>query len=347
MVLLAACSGGGGGGGGLDEEPLGAGEQAVQFAGDANLRLSGTFTVPASSGRGAASGGDLPAVLFVPTLGPGDRDGPIGAGGVPDRIYADLSKELVGQGFATFRYDRRGTGRSTLDPGGPGIFSLDDLVADARAGVDFLSERAGIDADRLAVVAFDDAGLVAVRMVADDARVSRIVLLSSPGRPLADVLADRVAASFGPGSAAALRELAGRLVTSTTLPPAGTIPAELRQYFTTAPAFLAQVLAVDPAVDAARLRVPVLVVVSGVTPGVSKVDADRLAAAIGPGAEVVVTPTAGPTLQTETRTRVVDGSDPAAGTGHEHDASVIPSALSPRERPIVERILSWLGASAG
>lgn len=346
-TAVAACSGGDGGGtqavDELLEQSLGPGERAITFAGANGLQLSGTLTVPTAAANAGADA-RVPVVLFVPTLGPDDdRSGPVRTGGIPDRLYLDLSNALVDQGFATFRYDRRGTARSPLEEE-DGPLRFDDVVADAEAGVAFLTERAEVDPDRISVVAYDQAGLVALRVASSDSRVSRLVLLSTPGRPVVDALADEVEPVHGEASVTALRDIVGDLTANGTLPPVDDIPSELRLLLAEDPSFLASVFRIDPAVEAAGVDVPTLVVVSGVTPGVSKVDADRLAAAIGAGAQVLVTETAGPTLQTETRTTIVDPSDPAAGSGHEHDMSEIPSPLAEREEPVVNRILSFLGA---
>lgn len=340
MLAAAGCTSGGGGRTASDDaigETRGPGERPILFSGAGGLRLSGTLTVPPQ-----AAGGKVAAVLFVPPLGPGDRDGPIQEGGVPDRLYLDLATELVVKGAAVFRYDRRGSGQSRLED--LSTLTFDDVVADVRAAVGFVAERAEVDPARITVVAYDTAGLAALREAGDDRRVARLVLLSAPGRPLVDVLGDRLRARYGAGAAGALRSVVDRLVATSTLPSLDAIPSESRQFFSPLVApYWARAFAVDPVTDAARVKVPVLEVVSGVTPGASKLDADRLAAAIGPSAEILVTPTAGPTLQTETRTSVVDASDTAAGTGHEHDVSAIPSTSASRQAPVVARIVSFVG----
>jgi pimeloyl-ACP methyl ester carboxylesterase len=335
-LALAACTGGGS----ADDDPIDGprvtGERPIQFQGAGNLRLSGTFTVPA-----AAAGGQVPAVLFVPTLGPGDRDGPIDTGGIPDRLYLDVSAALVDRGVATFRYDLRGTGLSRMEEGQR--LTLDDLVADARAAVDFLTERAEVDAGRIALAAYDQGGIVALRLAADEPRVQRVALISVPGRPVPEVLADQVRAEFGPESAAAVLDIASGLVATGSLPPVDAIPAEHRQFLLAAdPAFLAQVYAADPAADAARVRVPVLVVVGSASRGVAAADAERLRAAL-PSDRVVVGEGLGPTLQ-EVVAPVLDASDPAAGSGHEHDASVLPPAQGTRDEAAVSAIVDWLAA---
>lgn len=346
-LVGAACSSGGGGTdrAALDQllgQALTTGERAIQIPGENGFQLSGTLTVP----PGVSVDARAPAVVFVPTLGPGDRDGPIRRGGVPDRVYQDMSTELVARGFVTFRYDRRGTGRSTL-VGDRADLSLDDVVADARMSVDFLAQRAEIDPDRISVVAFDQGGFVALRLAAAEERIDRLVLLSVPGRPLVEVAASELPPAERATLEPQLRGIVSSLIGSRTLPDLNSIPSQVRSLFATDPAaFLAEVFSVDPAADASGVDVPTLVVVSTAEPGVSKVDADRLAAAMGPSAQVIVNTSASSTLQPARRALAADPALLATDDVHEHDIIEVPSSLSGRQGPALEAVLTWMGAGA-
>src|SRR5437763_1448129 len=58
---------------------------------------------------------------------------------LPDPLYRDLAESYAQAGYGALRYDRRDTGDSKLAPGVP--LTWNGLVADAKAGLDFLGQR--------------------------------------------------------------------------------------------------------------------------------------------------------------------------------------------------------------
>ena len=126
-LTAAACSGGGGGTDPIAEGNFGnpSGEKTLQFTGAGKVRLGATLAMPTTR--------ELPpGVLIVPGPGLTSRDGRT-VGAPIDNLYKDLSKAFTAAGMATFRYDRRGTGASTLEPGQQATW--DDMVADAQEAV--------------------------------------------------------------------------------------------------------------------------------------------------------------------------------------------------------------------
>ena len=117
-TAATACSSGGSSGGNQSSATTDAvtgnskaSDVHVQVTGAGKVRLFGTFTVPA-----AASSSHVPAVLIVPSTGPGDRDGPLALDGAPDALGRDLASSLANAGVASYRFDRRGTGESKIEP---------------------------------------------------------------------------------------------------------------------------------------------------------------------------------------------------------------------------------------
>lgn len=346
-VLLAlvgtACSGGGGEGGGSGvealDDPNGAsavpGESVVQFKGAGNLRLGGTIAIPPQGAGGAA-----PGAVIVPTTGRVDRNGYVD--NIPwDPIYQDLSKMLAGAGLATLRYDHRGIGTSKIE--GSATQSFDDLVADAREAVSFLAQRRGIDRAGLALVGHDVGGLVALRVAAADQRVKSVVLLSTPGRPLVDVLAGSFLASHGQESADAFRAVVGRLVSTGSLPERTSIRPEHQTVLPAGQdAILSKVFALDPAADAAQVKVPTLVVAGAQSPLVGPPDAERLVQALGPSSQPLVVTGTNATLQhvTAPGAQNADPDHRAHGGGR-------PPDQAKRDLPALEAIAAFLTAKLG
>ncbi|MDP9389433.1 MAG: lysophospholipase, partial [Actinomycetota bacterium] len=216
-------------------------------------------------------------------------------GGQPDHLYRDVSEELAEAGMVSFRYDKRGTGQSPL-PAGERL-AFEDLAGDARAGVDLLAERSEVDPEALAVVGHDEGALLAMRLAASDPRVRTLVLISAPGRPLVDVIADDFRATHGEASAGTLREIVAGLMATGGLPRPDSLPPEHRDFFPADQApYLREIFSVDPAADAGAVRVPALVVHGGRATFSTAVDAARLVEALGPHGEAVVAADAGPTL---------------------------------------------------
>jgi pimeloyl-ACP methyl ester carboxylesterase len=335
-LVAAACGGGGSSGGSADDDaaapvqgaPSSAGERPVQVEGAGKVKLFGTFTMPATDATSA-----VPGALLVPTAGAG---GLLGQGGVNDPLGKDLATSLAGAGVASYRYDQRGTGSSKVDA--DVRLSLDDLVADARAGLDLLAERRETAGRDISVVGYDQGGLVALRLAAVDPRVKRLVLVSTPGRSLVDVRAAQLQARYGGEAAQALRtEVAGLLATR-TVPPLEALRTELRPLLPSQEAgFLADLYGFDPAAEAAKVRVPTMIVVPN---DAAPYDPQRLAAAI-PGAEIVTSVGSGSTLVVSGPTPE-DRSDPSAAN-HEMGAG---AAVAPttRDTAALDRVSRFVTA---
>lgn len=329
------------------QAPVTAGSVPIQIPVGGAVRLVGVLDLP-QPGPGPA-----PGVVIVPGFGPTNRDGVAPSGVAVDPLYRDVGQTLVSSGLATFRYDKRGRGETLLPPEQP--LRLEDLVDDARAALSFLADRRGVDAQRLALVGHDEGGLIALRIAATDPRVKAVVLLSTPGRPLVEVLADDVLhgaadAATGQAQADSLRRLVAGLLTTGSLPGPEAIPRALQPVFPAGQErYLQAIFALDPPAEAARGQAPVLVVRGGADTGVSAADAARLAGALGARAEVIVSEGTGHTL-TATRSGSGAGSSPttsgpAGGTAaaDDHDAAFHQGVASPgRDMAVLARIAAWL-----
>ena len=342
-LTAAACSGGGGG----DDDPVAggnfdnaSGEKLLQFTGAGKVRLGATLSMPTA----APTAGPLPpGVLIVPGPGLTSRDGRT-VGAPIDNLYKDLSRAFTAAGMATFRYDRRGAGASTLEPGQEPTW--DDMVADAREALKFLGERGEIDGSRLAVVGHDMGGQIALKLAAADNRVKSVALVAVPGRPLVDVWGEEFRALNGQETADAFRAIAADLVATGTMPARERIPAALQTVLPIGQDALYRTLfSLDPLADAAAVKAPVIVALGEKSTSVFHDDADRLAKALGATSEVVVAPNASATLQAlKAPPRATPGGDPS-------DMSMMGGgpiiADAPRDQPTVARITSFLAASVG
>ena len=336
-LVAGACSGGGGGGGAKssDDLGLGSGEVVVQFDGAGKLHMGGTLAMPDKAGRP----GPTPATLIVPTVARNDRNGYIDV--VPgDPIYQDVSKAIAASGGAAFRYDRRSMGVSKLDAGQQVTF--DDMVTDAEDALSFLAQRSGIDPNNLSLVGHDLGGIIAMRVAAMDSRVKSVVLLSTPGRPLVDIMADSFQATSGPDSADAFRATIGTLLSTGALPDRMSIRPEHQTVLPSGEDDLLKALySLDPVAEAAKVKVPTLIMTGTRSTTVTSVDAARLAAAL-PSAQVA-------TADTNATLQNVIPAVPQAFDPNDHRAhgAGSPSDTATRSQPALDQITSFLSSKAG
>jgi pimeloyl-ACP methyl ester carboxylesterase len=338
-LIATSCSGGGDSGDPTKDagyaEP--AGEKLLQFTGAGKVRMGATLTLPATSG------GPPPAVLIVPGPGLTSRDGRT-VGAPIDNIYKDLSKAFVAAGVATFRYDHRGSGASTLDPGVQPTW--EDMVTDAQDALKYLGERGEVDGSRLAVVGHDMGGAIALKLAATDNRVKSVALVATPGRPLVDVLAGEFQALSGQESADAFRALVADLVATGNFPPRTAMRPEHQTILPVGQDALYKALfSVDPLADAKAVKVPVMIALGEKSTSVVQEDARLLTQALGGPSEVVVAPNATATLQTlKVRPPSAPGGDPSDMSSMGGGPII---ADAPREQATVSRIATFVGTSVG
>ncbi len=290
----------------------------------------------------AGDGGPPPAVLIVPGPGLTSRDGRT-VGAPIDNLYEDLSKAFVAAGVATFRYDRRGSGASTLDPGcnRPGT-----TWSRRPGGAQYLGERGEIDGSRLAVVGHDMSGPIALKLAATDDRVRSVALVAAPGRPLVDVWAGEFQALSGQQSADAFRALVTDLLATGSFPARASMRPEHQTLLPVGQNELYKAMfAVDPLADAQAVKVPVMIALGEKSTSVFSEDAALLTSALGGRTEVVVAPNATATLQTlKAPPRNVPGGDPSDMSSMGGGPII---ADAPREQPTMARLTSFLGATVG
>ena len=347
-VAVGACGGSKGSGSGgaagpattdvIDQPGTAAGDRPVEFAGANKAQIVGTLSIPPAAVQSAKA--TVPGVLFVPDLGPGDRNGPISATNVPDPLAQDLSTAFTSAGMATLRYDRRGTGQSKLDPGT--ALAFDDTLADAKAGLDLLAQRKETAGQKLSVVGYGQGAMTAIRLAATDSRVSKLVLVSPPGRPLVDLQASQLTAAYGAPSGDALRATVAQMLATGSLPPLESMRSELRPLLPASEIpYLASQYSFDPAAEVAKVKVPILVATGSKSTGSGPADAAALAAA-GPAGKVqaVVAEGADQALNAVLPPPLFDPSDPNS-PNHEHGGAA-PNTTGARDAATVGKITTFL-----
>ncbi len=238
--------------------------------------LAGTLTLPVGD---VEISEEAPVVLIVPGSGPTDRDGnsPLGVSAAP---YALLAEALAERGILSVRIDKRGmfgSADAVADANDVTIAAYgDDLLAWAETIRARLPTRNG---ERCVVpLGHSEGGLVVLAAIERLPDTCGLILVSTPGRPLGDVMRQQL--RDNPANTPLLEEAEtaitslerGERVDTSALNPA------LQQVF--APevqGFLMDAFAYDPAALMAATRVPVLVVQGLRDLQVGEADARRLA----------------------------------------------------------------------
>ena len=283
VVLFVGGDDGSPGERGADQARTAVVERSTELVGAGGVRLGATLTLPAGDGS------PVPAALIVPGAAAVDRNAVLNEAGQTDPLYADLGQALAGAGVASLRFERRG--RPTPLPPGQTL-SLDDLVADGRAALTLLGQRAEIGDSRLAVVGHDQGALVAMRLAMVEPRVASVVLISVNGRPLVESISAELilrGGDQGPALAGQFRDAVDTVLRTSTPPEQSTLPVQFRDIFAPGQGdYLRQIFSVDPAAEARNVPVPALLVRGGQDLSITAADADRLSAVLKPGSEAMI-----------------------------------------------------------
>ncbi len=248
--------------------------------------LKGTMLSPAAK--------DAPVVLIIPGSGPTDRDGnnPLG---IKASTYRLIAEGLAEKGIATVRVDKRGMFASSAAVEDGNDVTMADYAADAHSWIDAIKRNVG--AHCVWVLGHSEGGVVALVAAQNPAGLCGVLLVSTPGRPLGQVLREQLRAN--PANAPILEAAdatissleAGQRVEESKIHPA------LQRLF--APAvqrFLISCLKLDTAKLLASYAGPALVVQGDKDLQVGVVDANRLKQA-DPNATLAVIPGANHVLK--------------------------------------------------
>jgi uncharacterized protein len=136
-------------------------ERPVTFA-NGKVRLAGTVYAPRAAGK-------YPAVIFVH-----------GSGAEGRWANAYLADYVARHGVVALIYDKRGVGASSGDWR---TSTMQDLVDDARAGVDLLAHRSEVDARKIGVYGHSQGGELAASIAEHNGQVGWIIAADSPFGP--------------------------------------------------------------------------------------------------------------------------------------------------------------------
>jgi uncharacterized protein len=225
------------------------------------------------------------SVLFHVGSGPTDRDGnnPLVPG--TNDGHLQLAQALQAAGVATLRFDKRGIGQSARALPDPTTVVIEDYMADLQAWVELLRTQPEV-VGSLTLLGHSEGSLIGT-IVAQRAPVDAFVSMAGPGRPLGDVLLQQLEPQLEPEVYAQAVAIIEQLEQGIPV-PARDVPPELASLFgPQIQAFVISLLAYDPALELARVPVPVTIVGGTSDVQVPPSEAQVLAAA-APDADLVI-----------------------------------------------------------
>ncbi len=219
------------------------------------------------------SAGPWPAVVLVADSGDLDLDGDNASMTVSNGIYKQLAYALACHGIAVLRYNPRGVPPSG---GRREAATVGTKAEDLASLFSTLVRQPDIDPQRLILAGHAEGGLIALYALTGlEPQPAGLLLLETPGKPLAEVLTDQwLAPARALGAAAAqiksLRRTAEQALTAIydshgrQLTLNGTLAANpLARLLAPQAGLLRSELSLDPARLAAAVKVPMLIVQGG------------------------------------------------------------------------------------
>ena len=238
-------------------------QRELRFVGAGGATLAGTLLLPLRSEIQP-----VPGVVLIAGSGPTDRDGNNPLIPVKIDLLRLIAERLAAAGIATLRYDKRGIGGSSSRPQGgldteERFFLWEHFVADATHAHAELLRQNEIKPYATAFLGHSEGGLLAI--AASGAMAARrphgLVLASTPGRKLGDIVREQIART-APGFVAAADRIITSILASGRMP--ADISPELQLVFPAyAGPFLQSALAFDPAAALARIDNACLLVHGG------------------------------------------------------------------------------------
>ena len=137
----------------------------ITFTSADGIKLAGRLSVPESSSP-------VPAFMMLHGSEQGTRDN------FGNKVMAHY---MISRGFAILNYDKRGVGDSEgTYQEAPSPANLQRHADDAIAGVEYLASRPEIDAQRIGLIGFSQAGWVIPLAASQSDAITHVVILSGP-----------------------------------------------------------------------------------------------------------------------------------------------------------------------
>lgn len=237
-------------------------EKEIAISADHGTRLYGTL-LSRNNGQKLA--------IIIAGSGPTDRDGnnPMG---VAANSYKMIAEELDTQNIASFRYDKRGIGKSVADNMNESDLVFDDYIRDAERIYEYMKDSLGFK--NIYFIGHSEGSLIGI-IASQHTPVKGLISLSGAGRPIDEILTEQLSAS--PKFSQMKNEVAAILSELKSGKKPDSIPAGLESILRPSiQPYMISWLKYSPAVEIKKLRCRVLIVQGTCDMQVKVEDAENL-----------------------------------------------------------------------
>lgn len=226
--------------------------------------LKGTLLTPKENTKGTL-------VVFISGSGPTDRNG--NQPQLQSNYIKLLAESLAKEHIASFRYDKRGSGKSTFTSDQQNL-RFHDYANDLNSWVNYLSNREKYD--RIIVAGHSEGSLIALLAALQNQRIKGYISIAGAGRPIDIILKEQLGKQPSELTIKAYSIIdalkKGDLVSD--------IPNALQPLFNASvQPYLQSWMKYDPAAEIARLKIPALIIQGDRDIQITVTDAQLLAKA--------------------------------------------------------------------
>lgn len=192
--------------------------------------------------------------IIIAGSGPTDRDGnnPLG---VAANSYKMIVVELDAQNIATFRYDKRGIGKSVIDNMNESDLVFDDYIKDAEKIFEYMKDSLGFK--NIYFIGHSEGSLIGI-IASQRKPVKGFISLSGAGRPIDEIITEQL--SENPKFSQMKNEVASIFSALKSGKKPDSIPANLESLFRPSiQPYMISWLKYSPAVEIKKLNCPVLI----------------------------------------------------------------------------------------
>ncbi len=214
----------------------------------------------------------IPVVLIIAGSGPTDRNGN-NAGYINNSLKL-LADSLAENGIASLRYDKRGVGASADSTLVESEVRFDDFVDDAILWTRLLAEDQRFN--QVVVLGHSEGSLIGMRASNQDL-VDKYISVAGPGRPANEIILDQIKTS-SPFFTIPATNMLDSLSNGYTV--TAVLPALKSMFRPDVQPYLISWFKYDPALEIAKLDIPVLIIQGSTDIQVAISDAELLAEAL-------------------------------------------------------------------
>lgn len=234
---------------------------------EVDINVSDSITI---SGSLVYGGSDVLSI-FIAGSGPTDRDCNSVAG-VNTNAFLMMADSLKNAGISSYRYDKRGVGKSIISD--PSKNDFNDFVSDANSIVEFFKD----DFNHINIIGHSEGALIGTLISRDNPNVKSLVNLSGMSIPLDSLILDQI------GQFPKLVEEAKlhfeEIRTGDTLSQVSPFLVGIFNPYNIT--FLNSVVAYHPSLEHAKVKVPVFVIGGNCDLQVSEEHAEKLFSSLPP-----------------------------------------------------------------